>query len=159
MEDDEDDDADADDDDADEAPVLKGAKGWEAFLDACDEFGFEPASGGVRELNKRLASEFQIDGDSMEMPSSPKEIAKMTSKEVREMKAAVFGMSIAKFEHIMAQLVEAGDAVIEKIAEAEEIDLDEVTGKGKRRTENMAAAVVVGIYGDEDADEDDGDDE
>lgn len=150
--DDGDDDADAGDDDdgGDDAPELEDAEGFEAFLDECDEHTFEPVDANMRELANRLSNEFDVDVGGIPMNSSPKELKKMSPRDIRKEKTLIYGMTLAKMLHVQAALVDLGDDAIEEIAEAEQIDLDDVTGKGKTKTLNMANEVVKGIYGGED---------
>lgn len=155
--DDDDDDA-GDGEDGGDAPELEDADGWETFLDECDEHVFEPAEGRLRELQQRLSNEFDFDVSTMEKPWSKKEEAKMDTREKRVKNTELYGQTLAKFLHITGQLVEAGDSVIEEVAEAEEIDLDGVKGKGKTKTLNMAMAIVAATYGGE-PEEDESDDE
>lgn len=151
AEEDDEDDADDSDDEAGDAPEWtpgkKPAATFEKFLDEVDAFEFEANSGGVRELNAAIQA-YGINPNEMDF-----ELDDLEGRELRKAKQEAFGVFLTRLEHIEEALIEAGEDVIEKIADHYEVETDAIKGRGKAKMQKIAAAIIGAIYADEDSDE------
>ena len=159
--DDDSDDSDADDDDDDEdadvpefEPGKKPGKAFEAFLDALDDAEVDSTKHdktGVRELTTALQA-FGIDPASMFDDEIDK---KADKREQRHQRQAMYAQFLAKIEYIISELVAQNEKVLEAVAKSVEVDLDEVSGRGKGRLRKLAHAIIEAVYGGEEEDGDD----